>query len=50
VLHDYASCAAGPGFVVEHVVRGDTVGDVLRRAHHHAGDMLKAVRWVGGGG
>ena len=29
---------------MEHVVRGETVGEVLARAHHHAPDMLKAVR------
>ncbi len=31
---------AGEGFVVEHVVRGESVGEVLARANHHSPDML----------
>ncbi|GBF89380.1 arginine decarboxylase [Raphidocelis subcapitata] len=33
-----------PPFIVEHVVRGETVAEVLSRAHHHQPDMVKAVR------
>jgi hypothetical protein len=47
VLTDYNAQFVGDGFVVEHVVRGETVGEVLSRAHHHRPDMLKAVRLLG---
>lgn len=44
---------AGDGFVVEHVVRGETIAEVLSRANHHSPDMLcrqEAGRWCGGVG
>ncbi len=31
---------AGEGFVVERVVRGETIAEVLSRAHHHSHDMI----------
>lgn len=55
VITDYNAQFVADGFVVEHVVRGETVGEVLSRAHHHQSDMLRAVRGaaeaaVAGGG
>lgn len=31
---------AGEGFVVESVVRGETIGEVLARANHASTDMI----------
>ena len=49
VVKDYNGQFVGDGFVLEHVVRGETVGEVLARAHHHAPEMLKAVSMRGSG-
>ncbi|KIY99675.1 hypothetical protein MNEG_8283 [Monoraphidium neglectum] len=46
VLTDYNGAAqgVGRGFKVEHVVRGESVAEVLSRAHHHKNAMLDAVK------
>jgi len=44
VITEYNAQYVGDGFVLEHVVRGETVGEVLSRCHHHQPDMLKSVR------
>jgi hypothetical protein len=48
VLTEYNAQFVGDGFILEHVVRGETVGEVLSRAHHHAPQMLAAVRAAAG--
>ena len=51
-LDSFDGQPAGEGYVIERVVRGETVAEVLSRAHHNSSDMLGrwVERWARAGG
>ncbi|EIE21904.1 arginine decarboxylase [Coccomyxa subellipsoidea C-169] len=44
LIHDGEGKILGNGFVVDHVLRGETMADVLTRCQHSGSDMLLAMR------
>ncbi|BDA46967.1 Biosynthetic arginine decarboxylase [Coccomyxa sp. Obi] len=48
VLHDGEGKILGNGFVVDHILRGETMADVLGRSQHSGSEMLLAMQAAAG--